>query len=142
MSMFMLQATADLFALFFVLPCGYAYVAHENQAIKFKGCVKIWRKAFKLTLMPSRLNHVYQNKILINKIKTVLNNYAIFFIVHVMKHSFTESDILLCVCPHFHLTVYPVTDIRLECKKPHCQNWNHERSYHNRHVDAEDGVLS
>ena len=43
--MLMLQVSVDLFVLFFVLPCAYAFVASENQAKKFKGCVKIWRKA-------------------------------------------------------------------------------------------------
>ena len=71
-----------------------------------------------------------------------------FFIVHGMKQSFTPSDMLLCLCSHFHPTMYLIADIPLECKKPHCLKWNHERCYHdhlfadNRHVDAEDGVLS
>ena len=42
MLMLTLQASGDLFVLFFVLPCAYASVASENQAIKFK-VVKIWQ---------------------------------------------------------------------------------------------------
>ena len=59
MLMLILQASVDLFVLFFVLPCAHAYVACENQAIKFKGCVK---KAFKLTLMLFELsiNSIYK----------------------------------------------------------------------------------
>ena len=34
MSMLMSHASVDLFVLCFVLPCAYAYVASENQALK------------------------------------------------------------------------------------------------------------
>ena len=33
MSMLMSHASVDLFVLSFVLPCAYAYVASENQAL-------------------------------------------------------------------------------------------------------------
>ena len=33
MSMLMLHASVDFFVLSFVLPCAYAYVASENQAL-------------------------------------------------------------------------------------------------------------
>ena len=35
MSMLMSHASVDLFVLSFVLPCAYAYVASENQALLF-----------------------------------------------------------------------------------------------------------
>ena len=37
MSMLMSHASVDLFVLSFVLPCAYAYVASENQALEVKG---------------------------------------------------------------------------------------------------------
>ena len=37
MSMLMSHASVDLFVLSFVLPCAYAYVASQNQALEVKG---------------------------------------------------------------------------------------------------------
>ena len=35
MTMLMSHASVDFFVLSFVLPCAYAYVASENQALQF-----------------------------------------------------------------------------------------------------------
>ena len=39
MSILMSQVSVDLFVFSFVLPCAYAYVASEDQAVVFWRCV-------------------------------------------------------------------------------------------------------
>ena len=61
MSMLMSHASVDLFVLSFVLPCAYAYVASENQALRQTANVRHF-VGYKNKIIDREIQGVYKKK--------------------------------------------------------------------------------